>query len=618
MSDNNNEISNSSSLKKDELLDLSTRLPDIGEILETDTIDLLDSKMPKDTLISSEGKVTTLQDDRDLCVVLKEANYYKMLSLFNKEKSLFPDEYFLSFDDIETIINCFLKNDRSKDIVDFLISKKEFIFQNSKDAIENNKRKFFNVIYPMFILNNFTAELTFKIKQEPYFIHFYNLITQSENSPDSFESVYHFYNDIYSYILSFDLGNFLTEFHYFAETHSDFVEIYKKKNQVKYEHIIPIEESSINVFLLGENFLSPKQKEDNDFLIKLYLKNGIKVKKLFEEYIANKPSKLEKKGNSGSDNKEAILFDLENMQKTLKTLPSDMVDSNLVDLIKGSHVKKLQNNKLLLERIDTLKENFPNFSEFIDFIKQESFLNELGLKTLTLPPALLVGEPGIGKTFLLNSLNDIIENENYFLDMGSVTAGMVLSGSSEKWGNGSPGYILNTLVNSKYANPLIILDEIDKITDGSNHPVIPALLTLLEKHTARNFKDEFCSIKIDASHINWIGTANDKNIIPAPLKSRFSLFEIPNPNKEERVIFAKQVFNKICKTKCLTEIISPLSTEFLNEVCKNEGSTRDISRVLTLSISAAAKRRKSNEKILLLPEDIQINNMNDKRKYGFI
>lgn len=616
MSDNNNEISNSSSLKKDEFLDLSTRLPDMVEFIEEDEID--HPVTLEDNLSSLDGATDNVHNGRDISIILKEANYYKMLSLFKKEEPLFPDEYFLSFDDVETIFNSFLKNDRSKDIIDFLISKKELIFQNSKDAIENNKRKFFNVIYPMFIWNNFTSEYKFKIQQEPYFIHFYNLITQSENSPDSFESVYHFYNDIYSYILSFDSEKFLDEFCYFTGTYSEFVEMHKKKSQIKYEHIIPIEESSIHVFLLGEKSLSPKQKEDNDFLIKLYLKNGMKVKKLFEEYIVNKPSQLEKKENSTVDDKEAILFDIENMKKTLKTLPSDMVDSNLIDLIKGSHVKKLQNNKLLLERIDTLKENFPNFSEFIDFIKQESFLNELGLKTLTLPPALLVGEPGIGKTFLLNSLNDIIENENYFLDMGSVTAGMVLSGSSEKWGNGSPGYILNTLVNSKYANPLIILDEIDKITDGSNHPVIPALLTLLEKHTARNFKDEFCSIKIDASHINWIGTANDKNIISAPLKSRFSLFEIPNPNKEERIIFAKQVFNKICKTKCLTEIISPLSTEFLNEVCKNEGSTRDISRVLTLSISAAAKRRKNNEKIILLPEDIQINNMNDKRKYGFI
>lgn len=597
MSNDNQDI-NSQNIKNIEALSL--KLPEID--------------LTEPELDSSISSLLIDEEEFPLSVILRENNYYKMVNLFNQKQNLLSSKYHLNYHDLDFIVDGLLKNNKAKDIIDLLDEKKDLLFLNH--LIEKNKISFFNHIYSTFILNNLSQEDLFKNEQEFYFIKLYNLIIKNDNEPNTFDSIYTFYNHLFSYILAFDLNDFLLHFYFGDEHHESFIQIYNKNQLLKYEYVIPIEESSLNNLLLQDEEISEEQNKKLNELIKLYFKNATKLKNIIKEYVNYSPKKQPQE-NIKNDN-TVSLFDFDDISQTLKTLPEDVADKKIIELIKTSHIKKLKSNELLLKNINELKENFPNFSKFLNFIEEESFLNELSLKRFSLPPALLVGEPGIGKTFLLTSFNDMMNNQNYFLDMGSVTAGMVLSGSSEKWGNGSPGYILNTLLNSEFANPLIILDEIDKISESYNSPVIPSLLTLLEKHTAKRFKDEYCSIRVDASHINWIGTANDKDRISAPLKSRFSIFDIPSPNKSERIIFSKQVFDKICKNKGLTNMIEQLSSEFLEELCKDEGSTRDISRVLTLSISSAAKRRNNKGNIVLLPEDIKPDNFNDKKKYGFI
>ena len=90
----------------------------------------------------------------------------------------------------------------------------------------------------------------------------------------------------------------------------------------------------------------------------------------------------------------------------------------------------------------------------------------------------------------------------------------MLTGASAQWQNARPGKIAQALIEGEYANPVVVLDEIDKSGGDHRYDPMGALYTLLERDTAASFKDEFIDVDMDASHILWIATANDDSAIP--------------------------------------------------------------------------------------------------------
>ena len=96
-----------------------------------------------------------------------------------------------------------------------------------------------------------------------------------------------------------------------------------------------------------------------------------------------------------------------------------------------------------------------------------------------------------------------------FVPMSSLTAGWVLSGASSQWKNAKPGKVFDTFLNGDYANPVIVVDEIDKASADGQYDPLGALYELLEIETATRFVDEFVELPIDASGAVWLATAND-------------------------------------------------------------------------------------------------------------
>jgi len=101
--------------------------------------------------------------------------------------------------------------------------------------------------------------------------------------------------------------------------------------------------------------------------------------------------------------------------------------------------------------------------------------------------------------------------------MSSLTAGWVLSGASSQWKGARPGKIFETLVDGAYANPVMVVDEIDKARGEHAYDPLGALYGLLEHDTAGTFTDEFAEVSIDASQVIWVATANDDRAIPEPI-----------------------------------------------------------------------------------------------------
>ena len=111
-----------------------------------------------------------------------------------------------------------------------------------------------------------------------------------------------------------------------------------------------------------------------------------------------------------------------------------------------------------------------------------------------------------------------------FVSMSSLTAGWVLSGASSQWKGARPGKVFETLVDGQYANPVMVVDEIDKARGEHAYDPMGALYSLLELDTAGSFTDEFAEVAIDASQVIWVATANDERAIPDPILNRMNVY----------------------------------------------------------------------------------------------
>src|ERR671922_2849715 len=198
-----------------------------------------------------------------------------------------------------------------------------------------------------------------------------------------------------------------------------------------------------------------------------------------------------------------------------------------------------------LPEMDALFEELPNFREVLEDIRKHLALCVGSNDSIELPPMLLLGEPGIGKTHFARKLAQLLGTGYGFVPMSSLTAGWVLSGASSQWKNAKPGKVFDTFLNGEYANPVIVVDELDKASTDGQYDPLGALYELLEVETATRFIDEFVELPIDASGTVWLATANDAGRIPEPLLDRLTVYEIEAPDAEGSRAIALSIYSEI-------------------------------------------------------------------------
>lgn len=142
-----------------------------------------------------------------------------------------------------------------------------------------------------------------------------------------------------------------------------------------------------------------------------------------------------------------------------------------------------------------------------------------------MPPMLLDGPPGIGKSHFARQLGALLAAPATVMDATTENASFGLVGTQRGWGTSYPGRVIETVLQTRIANPVIVVDEVEKAgtvasSNGHSFSLTTALLPLLEPLTAKRWSCPYFQVKFDMSWVIWILTSNDSRLLPEPLRSR--------------------------------------------------------------------------------------------------
>lgn len=187
----------------------------------------------------------------------------------------------------------------------------------------------------------------------------------------------------------------------------------------------------------------------------------------------------------------------------------------------------------------------PHFCEVIDFIEGQLCLALQFKMPHRIPPILLGGPPGIGKTHFTLELAKVMNRPIRRHSFDSSHTGSALMGSDRTWANTRVGLVFDMVCLGLRADPIVLLDELDKAdTYRGGHATAP-LHSLLEPVTAARVTDISAGLTFDASHIFWVATANELWRIPQPILTRFRIFDIQPPAASEALTLAQAVAESV-------------------------------------------------------------------------
>lgn len=297
-----------------------------------------------------------------------------------------------------------------------------------------------------------------------------------------------------------------------AQIKNDFQQKVKKKVDKHQREYLLREQMSVIREELGEN----ADSEADDFLKKTESLNAP------EEVRQKLKKEIERYRNLSGSSSESVVA--RGYIETLLELPWNDMSTDNTDLDRAEKI---------------LNDDHYGLSDV-----KERVLEFLSVRNLTnkgeSPIICLVGPPGTGKTSIARSIAAALEKKYVRICLGGVRDEAEIRGHRKTYVGAMPGRIINALKAAGTANPLILLDEIDKVSSDYKGDTSAALLEVLDSEQNSRFRDHYVELPVDLSEVLFIATANSVSDIPKPLLDRMELIEVSSYTENEKFHIAKE------------------------------------------------------------------------------
>ncbi len=258
----------------------------------------------------------------------------------------------------------------------------------------------------------------------------------------------------------------------------------------------------------------------------------------------------------------------------------------------------------------------------LDKIK-ERIIEELAVKYLSEKKngqiICLVGPPGVGKTSIAQSIAKAIGRESQRIALGGVRDEAEIRGHRRTYIGSIPGRIISAIQNAGTNNPVLVLDEIDKLASDYKGDPTSALLEVLDSEQNSKFVDHYIDVPFDLSKVMFITTANDASAIPAPLRDRMELIEINSYTREEKSQIAKKHLVPKQLEKCgfsSKEVkFTKKALYFIIDFYTREAGVRTLERVIGSILRKCAVQKLEENTELFKIDEALVEKMLGHKKY---